>query len=664
MKMERRITKELLFSVGLLGEEDEHLRPTGSSSNELVDGTTNKEPSHVNVHVEALQPPEEMKKDNDNAHQQIQKLEEHYIEAVDESTSKRKQGEKSNENEERSQEIPSNDLVDPSLPTLQRNSRYQPTPGAVSVTLLQPSSSIRQIDQEALDEEQPPEMDLIEAELVPDKEEKANDSPLAVAIASPWMETKWKRIAIGAVIILLILVVVVLVATLSSSNPPDTFGVGVRGNATDTSDDEPLTPKHKLVQLGNTIIGPAPFDRFGAPLALSRDGTILAAGARNNGNMGVDSGLVRVFKFSQSISSNRTIWRQMGNAIGGQAPQDEFGYSGMAMSMNGTRLAVGAPFHNASISNASGLVLHNAGNIRIFDITADKSSWIQVGPSLNGIAAGDLFGRAVAVSFDGSIVAGAAYESSENGQYSGHVRVFQQMVSGAGSSEPHWVQMGNTILGRSAFDRLGRSLAMSSGGLRIAAGATQFEGEGPGYVQVYDFNGTKWNQIGQDVWGDNDQDVFGRDVALSADGSIMACGANLASGNGDESGLVRVFRLVTMGDSVDVWEKMGQSILGTSGGDGLGLTVALSSDGSRVAVGASQKKTGVGYVRIFDYDEDMNEWNQVGFDLNGIEHLEKFGTDIQLSASGNILAVGSIGSDANGDDSGHAIVFDLDSSFG
>ena len=354
----------------------------------------------------------------------------------------------------------------------------------------------------------------------------------------------------------------------------------------------------------------------------------------------------------------------MGNAIGGQAPQDEFGYSGMAMSMNGTRLAVGAPFHNASISDGSGLVLPHAGNIRIFDITADESSWIQVGPSLNGIAAGDLFGRAVAMSFDGSIVAGAAYESSENGQYSAHVRMFQQTVSDSGSGEPYWVQMGSTILGRSAFDRLGRSLAMSSSGLRIAAGATQFKGEGPGYVQVYDFNGTEWNQIGQDVWGDNDQDVFGRDVALSADGSIMACGANLASDNGDESGLVRVFRLVTTGDDVDVWEQMGQSIMGTSAGDGLGLTVSLSSDGTRVAVGASQKDTGVGYVRIFDYDEAINEWKQVGFDLNGIEHLEKFGSDVQLSASGNILAVGSIGSDANGDDSGHAIVFDLDSSFG
>ena len=220
--------------------------------------------------------------------------------------------------------------------------------------------------------------------------------------------------------------------------------------------------------------------------------------------------------------------------------------------------------------------------------------------------------------------------------------------------------MGQTLLGRAAFDRLGRSLDLSADGHRLAAGATQFKGEGPGYVQVYDFNGTGWTQIGQDVYGDVDQDVFGRDVALSADGSILACGANLASNpNGDEdAGLARAYRL-TEEDGDYVWTQMGESIFGTFAGDGLGLTVALSADGFRLIVGASQKKNGVGYVRVLDYDEANDSWVPLGQELVGENIPDKFGSDVQISSDGNRLAVGVIASDGNGDDAGQVQVYNI-----
>ena len=107
------------------------------------------------------------------------------------------------------------------------------------------------------------------------------------------------------------------------------------------------------------------------------------------------------------------------------------------------------------------------------------------------------------------------------------------------------------------------------------------------------------------------------------------------------------------------WVPIGKPLWGTDGGDGFGLAVALSANGYRVAVGASQKKTSVGYVRIYDYDHVADVWNQVGKDLRGAAYLDKFGTEVQLSADGLTLAVGVIASDANGDDSGHVQVFDL-----
>ena len=55
--------------------------------------------------------------------------------------------------------------------------------------------------------------------------------------------------------------------------------------------------------------------------------------------------------------------------------------------------------------------------------------------------------------------------------------------------------------------------------------------------------GTNIEQVGQSLNGDASKDFFGRSVALSADGSIVAAGASGNDDNGDDSGHVRVFSL-------------------------------------------------------------------------------------------------------------------------
>ena len=63
-----------------------------------------------------------------------------------------------------------------------------------------------------------------------------------------------------------------------------------------------------------------------------------------------------------------------------------------------------------------------------------------------------------------------------------------------------------------------------------------------GHTRVFEYNGTDWAQLGGDVDGEAAGDRSGRSVALSADGTRLAVGAYVNSGvNGDSSGHARVY---------------------------------------------------------------------------------------------------------------------------
>lgn len=154
-----------------------------------------------------------------------------------------------------------------------------------------------------------------------------------------------------------------------------------------------------------------------------------------------------------------------------------------------TRIAVGATFHDVPLNdndisttwtmeelNLTEPLMVDAGHVLVFDY--DGSRWRQVGDEIPGLLPGDLFGRGVAMTPDGSIIAASAYESNENGQFSGHVRVFKETMMKGG--QPTWQQMGRTLVGKGPFDRIGRAVDISKDGLRLVAGATQLKGEGPG----------------------------------------------------------------------------------------------------------------------------------------------------------------------------------------
>ena len=106
-------------------------------------------------------------------------------------------------------------------------------------------------------------------------------------------------------------------------------------------------------------------------------------------------------------------------------------------------------------------------------------------------------------------------------------------------------------------------------------------GSNSGHVRIYDFDGTTWIQVGQDIDGEAADDYSGYQTVISPDGSRVAIGSTYNGGNGNLSGHVRIYDY-----DGSAWVQVGGDIDGEAANDGSGSGLALSYDGSRVAIGA------------------------------------------------------------------------------
>jgi hypothetical protein len=115
------------------------------------------------------------------------------------------------------------------------------------------------------------------------------------------------------------------------------------------------------------------------------------------------------------------------------------------------------------------------------------------------------------------------------------------------SSSESWVQVGNDIDGEASDDLSGKSVAKSDDGSRVAIGAldnSNSNGSNSGHVRVYDYKSSSesWVQVGNDINGEGSDDWSGWSVAMSGNGMTVAISAkDNDNGNGSNSGHVRVY---------------------------------------------------------------------------------------------------------------------------
>ena len=202
-----------------------------------------------------------------------------------------------------------------------------------------------------------------------------------------------------------------------------------------------------------------------------------------------------------------------------------------------------------------------------------------------------------------------------------------------------WVQLGSDIDGESG-DTFGEFVSISSDGKRIVVAAPKHDGE-KGLLRVFEWNGTKWTQLGNDLDGNSSNDTFGfRGVHISGDGNVIA-------GVSFKSGYLNTYKW----DGTN-WNQTANIPIQTSTGIADGQ-VSLSNNGNRLAIGTSTFSSSKGQVKIFDWD-GTNTWNQYEA-IDGKSTGDKFGNTLSISRDGKKIVVGVNGA-------GSARVYDLSGS--
>ena len=188
-------------------------------------------------------------------------------------------------------------------------------------------------------------------------------------------------------------------------------------------------------------------------------------------------------------------------------------------------------------------------------------------------------------------------------------------------------------------------------------------GAGSGKVVVYRINseGSSWERLVQSIHGDNAGDYVGTSVTLSSDGNILVIGSSGYREDDDRPGYVRVFSLESSLNTGS-WVQIGQDIIGEANGDEFGYSVSLSDDGKTLAMGvrsADVNGYSSGNVKVYQMDDSVSGWMQLGVDVDGEAAYDNSGTSVSLSADGNTVAIGPKNDD-NGNYSGHVRVFVLE----
>jgi hypothetical protein len=335
------------------------------------------------------------------------------------------------------------------------------------------------------------------------------------------------------------------------------------------------------------------------------------------------------------------------------AADDQFG-SSVALSDDGNTLAVGAPGEDGSASNS--------GAVYVF--TRSGGSWSQQGSPIKATspAANDRFGSAVALSNDGNTLAvGAPGRNVDEGS------VYIFLRTGTSWSEEDNLTASNA----GANDQFGASVALSNDGNTLAVGApfedssttginngTNEGASDSGAAYVFVRSGISWSEeayIKPSIT--SAQDNFGTAVALSNDGNTLAVGAPGEDDTATDSGAAYVF--VRSGTS---WSQ--EAYLKASNPDAqdaFGHSLALSGDGSTLAVGAYREASN---ATVIGGDESNNSapdsgavyvflrsgtaWNQQAYvKASNTQADDQFGWALALSSDGNTLVVGARYEDSN-----------------
>lgn len=374
----------------------------------------------------------------------------------------------------------------------------------------------------------------------------------------------------------------------------------------------------KWNQRGQDIDGESATDLSGWSVSQSGDANTIAVGAiLADSKGGEDSGHVRIYRF------DGTIWAQIGQDIDAELSREEIGTS-ISLSDAGDTIAIGSPNY------------YGKGQVRAYRF--DGSNWLQLGDGIDGKGRFDHFGASVSLGDDGNTLAIGIPRSEDYGPDSGQASVYR--FDGV-----NWNQLGQDINGKATNGTSGSSVSLSGDGNTLAIGAPSYF---YGQTFVYRFDGTDWMQLGQDINAEVDRDGFGGSVSVSRDGNTLVIGA---IGYASDPGIARIYRF-----DGTIWNQLGQDIQGEGNSDEFGEAVSLSDSGNVLAIGAPFNDgmgRDAGHVRV--YRLDGADWIQLGQDIDGEASGDGSGWSVSLRGDGSTVAIGAPFNGAT--NSGHTRVY-------
>ena len=393
--------------------------------------------------------------------------------------------------------------------------------------------------------------------------------------------------------------------------------------------------KKKFRQLPQTTISQSTGtnnDGFGGSVALSSNGTTIAVGTPyDDVGANTNQGSVTIFTRSNNILTEQQIITA-GESYG------QFGYS-VALSSDGNTLAVGA--NQVSYYSGIGPTYLNVGAVYIW--TRSSGTW-SLQKTINGAnfdyAGNDFFGHSVALSSDGdTVLIGAFYKTVSGRANQGAAYVFTR----AGTT---WTQQQKlTQSTGAANDYFGMSVALSSNGNTALIGAYQDDigsNADQGSATVFTRSSGVWTEQ-QTLTQSNGQagDFFGCSVALSSDGNTALVGASQDDiGVNSDQGSATVFTR-----SGTTWTQQ-QTLTQSTGAaaDSFGGWVSLSGDGNTALIGASAANVGgfgdVGLITVFTRSNNLWTEQKILSQTSGTAS-DYFGMSVALSSDGKVSIGGA-----------------------
>ncbi|MBK9130047.1 MAG: hypothetical protein IPM20_00180 [Gammaproteobacteria bacterium] len=386
-------------------------------------------------------------------------------------------------------------------------------------------------------------------------------------------------------------------------------------------------------------------DNFGSALALSSNGTTLAVGAPNEDTGAANSGAVYVFTKSGST------WSQQAFIQASNAQASDFFGTALALSGDGNTLAVGAPGESSAATGINGNEADNSASNSgaAYVFTRSAGNWTQQAYlKASNTETGDRFGIVLALSADGDTLAVAAI--------------------GEDSAATDIDSPNDTENCITPFSQT--NCAEGSGAVYVftrSAGTWSHQA----YVKASNTQPSATDSGGEIIsTGEN----FGNALALSENGNTLAVGAWHESGelgginpaptlyNKAFSGAAYVF----VRDNVTWSQQAYLKAFRTDPVDEFGYAVALSADGNTLAVGADGEDSKVPGINVpnadlnnegqlsgaaYVFTRSGTDWSQEAYikasnTESNTSARDFFGRAVALSADGATLAVGAPGEDS------------------